>query len=111
MKANKQKFVIYDKKGNKEYKIVVTEKTKYNVYELYTTDSEIWCEHARNQLQLQLIDDGNGVRFNRPLQELQFHEAEYVRILLSVNNATQKRPMEPYFVLNEVEMGPHYKVF
>jgi hypothetical protein len=111
MKPNRQIFYIFDEKGNKEYKIVFLEKENHDEYRLYTTNSEIWCEHARNKLQLKLIDDGNGMKFDRPLQTLQYHEAEYLRILLSINNSMQKRPVEPFLVLNEVEMGPHYKVF
>jgi hypothetical protein len=111
MKKNTQIFYIFDEKGNKEYKVVAIEKEKHDEYRLYTTNSDIWCEHYRNKLLMKLVDDGNGMKFNKPIQSLDYAQSEYVRILLSVNNSMQKRPMEPYLVMNVLEMGPHYKVF
>jgi hypothetical protein len=86
---------------NKIFKIICNDESDYNVilkvtddgnvFELYTGDCTSWTE--KNMLLGTLIDHGNGVDIKihdnnrRPkLKSLDYDHAEYVRILLHMNN-------------------------
>jgi hypothetical protein len=105
-----QKFITKDEDGNVEYVIIVTEKKKGTEYSIFASDSNIWSEHIRNEKFMTMFDDGNGIKFSQTLKHLNYSEAEYVKILLSINNAMCLAPTPPHILVNVKESGPHYKI-
>lgn len=55
-----------------------------DIHELYISNNEEWSESYRGLLALRLIDTGDGITFATPKNEIDYSDAQQLRILLGI---------------------------
>lgn len=58
--------------------------TQVTVYRLYYSDHHDWYETYRGELAMEVIDTGDGLRFENSIHEFDYSEAQQLRILLGI---------------------------
>lgn len=86
-----KKYALLNHEGNHEYNLVVEEIPCGTKLSLSTSNNEIWNLHHRDELLLEMIDDGNGVKFSKKNKKMDYSELECFRILINFNHKTDKR--------------------
>jgi len=87
-----KKFMVFDQENVHEYNIVVEETDKGVEYSLFMSDGEQWEEHAKGELILSMINDGDGVTFSKKLKKLDYSDLFAVRLLLNLENFMDENP-------------------
>jgi hypothetical protein len=82
----RKEYLVLDKEGVHEYTIVVEDTDKGEKFSILTSNGEQWSSHARNELQLSFINDGNGIKFDRKLKSLDYSELCCLRLLIKFEN-------------------------
>ena len=90
--AKEQSYIILSDDGLHEYNIVVEQTKKGTKFSLYRSEGEQWREQAKGELIMAMTNNGNGVKFDRKLKNLDFSELLYVRILVNFEHQTDKNP-------------------
>lgn len=69
-----------------DYKKTVDEfnAVSVDVHELYISNNEEWSKSYRGLLALRLIDTGDGITFATPKNEIDYSDAQQLRILLGI---------------------------
>lgn len=91
---SKKEYKVLDEAGTHDYTIIVEKVKKGRRLSLFISNGEHWSYHARNTLQLSILDHGNGVKLSKKLKELDYHEALALRLLLNFEYKTSKNPMD-----------------
>jgi hypothetical protein len=86
-----KKYILLSHEGNHEYNLVVEEIPCGTKLSLFTSNNELWTSHHREQLLLEMIDDGNGVKFSKKNKKMGYDELEVLRILINFNHKNDKR--------------------
>lgn len=87
-----KKFMVFDQENVHEYNIVVEETDKGVEYSLFMSDGEQWEEHAKGELILSMINNGDGVIFSKKLKKLDYSDLFAVRLLLNLENFMDENP-------------------
>jgi len=87
-----KKFMVFDQENVHEYNIVVEETDKGVEYSLFMSESDQWNEHAKGDLVLSMINDGDGVIFSKKLKKLDYGDLFAVRLLLNLENFMDENP-------------------
>lgn len=87
-----KKFMVFDQENVHEYNIVVEETDKGVEYSLFMSDGEQWEEHAKGELILSMINNGDGVIFSKKLKKLDYGDLFAVRLLLNLENFMDENP-------------------
>lgn len=82
----KKIYLVFNVVGNHEYTII----TKINgkgreVTTLFRSLSSDWTEAVRGEKVLRMTDNGNGITFDREMQDLDYSELAELKILLRFN--------------------------
>ena len=72
-----------------EYKIEVIEKKNKTKYKLYRTDNDCWSEDCQGEHLLTITDDGDGLKLDRDIKELDYGQAENLTLLLLFANSSK----------------------
>jgi len=81
----KKIYLVFNVEGNHEFTIITKSTQKGEVTTLFRSLSSEWAEHARGEKVLKMTDNGNGVTFNREMQDLDYSEFAELQILLRFN--------------------------
>ena len=87
-----KKFMVFDQENVHEYNILVEETDKGVEYSLFMSDGEQWEEHAKGELILSMINNGDGVIFSKKLKKLDYGDLFAVRLLLNLENFMDENP-------------------
>ena len=87
-----KKFMVFDQENVHEYNIVVEETDKGVEYSLFMSEGEQWNDHAKGELVLSMVNDGNGVTFSKKLKKLDYTDLFAVRLLLNLENFMDSNP-------------------
>ncbi len=79
-----RKFMVFDQENAHEYNVVVAETDKGVEYSLFTSEGEQWNDHAKGELVLSMVDNGNGVNFSKKLKKMDYTDVFAVRLLLNL---------------------------
>lgn len=90
MKA--KKFLVLNPEGEHEYTIVVKETFSGTQYSMKTSNNSMWSDHARNRVELSMLDTGNDIQFDRNLDILDYQIAYCLKILLNFNVLVDSNP-------------------
>lgn len=91
-----KKYALFNHEGNHEYNLVVEETPCGSKLSLSTSNNEIWTSQHRDVLLLEMIDDGDGVKFSKKNKKMDYGELECLRILINFNHKTDKRELNRY---------------
>jgi hypothetical protein len=86
----KKTYLVFNVVGNHEYTITKKSTSKGEVTTLFRSVSSEWAEHVKGEKVLKMIDSGNGVTFDRELQNLDYSELAELQILLRFNQKVDK---------------------
>lgn len=76
-------LVINTEENDLEYVIDVIDTNKGTEYVLSRSGSPCWSEHAKHEIVLTLLDDGNGVKINPKIgKELDYAYLSQLQLLL-----------------------------
>lgn len=81
-------YMVFDPNGVHDYNIVVDNNDKGDRFRLYASQGGHWTEQHRGSLILTLVDDGNGVSFDRPLKKVDYSSLFELKILLNFRDQT-----------------------
>ena len=70
--------------GVHEYNYKLVFESSREIHELYLSNNEEWSESFRGLLALRLIDTGDGITFASPKKEIDYSDAQQLRILLGI---------------------------
>lgn len=73
-----------------EYDILVSESKKGVLYELITSDNEVWTSHNRGKIVATLLDTGNGVKISNAKKTMDYSDLSELRILVNFMEAIYK---------------------
>ena len=80
------KSVHFNDDGDSEYTISVEQHKNKTIYNLFASaDSKVWTESVKGTLLMQMIDDGNGLKFNHKLSRINYAQAYYIKVLPALN--------------------------
>ncbi len=100
----KTKYKILSQDCLHEYDVVVKEEDGSIKYSLSLSDGDQWSEHSKGKHQLSMVNDGNGVIFDKELKTLKYDELTSLRILINLDQAlnTNSLNREKYKVLKTI---------
>ncbi len=78
-------YLVFDNNSH-EYDLVVTKKGNKTTLELFHSSNEVWSEHVRSTSAMKIVENGNGIKFNKKYKKLEYDDAEYIRFLLNFEN-------------------------
>lgn len=81
--AKKEKYLVLNKQNEHEYTIICEESERKTEISLFSSKADIWNDHAKNELQLSLVDNGDEVIFDRELKTLDYANLFSLRLLLN----------------------------
>lgn len=98
----KRHLVIDTEENDLEYVIEVTDVNKGTQYVLSRSGSGCWSEHARNEVVLTLLDNGNGVKIKPKIgKELNYAELAQLQLLLQFISQHEKNKKLQYKIVPE----------
>ena len=91
--SDKKEYMVVDQEGLHEYTIVVENTDKGERFGLFTSNGSQWYDHAKEELQLAMTNDGNGCTFDRKIKKMDYSELLHVRLLVNFENQTDKHEL------------------
>lgn len=88
MGRNKEKYMVLDHTGLHDYDLKVVTTDEGDVFSLHLSNGDQWNESVKGKLVLSMTNNGNGVKFDRKLKNLDYSELVYLRILLNFEHMT-----------------------
>jgi hypothetical protein len=58
--------------------------TEVTTHGLHYSNHHEWYETLRGKIAMEVVDTGDGIKFSKPLDELDYSEAQQLRILLGI---------------------------
>ncbi len=101
--SKKKKFKVLAQDGVHEYDLIVKKGKNKTKTSIHLSNGNQWNEHAKGQHELTMVNDGDGVTFDRDLKTLNYGELACLRILLNFENQTDPNPInrEKYTVVKK----------
>ena len=90
---DKQIYMVLDHEGVHEYDIVKESTDKGEEITLFRSNNPIWTSHAKGEKLLSLVNDGNGIKFDRKFSLLDYSELLELRLLLNFEQQTDANPI------------------
>ena len=87
--TEKKAFMVLDHNGTHEYDLTIESTDDGEVFSLLLSNGEQWSSDVRGQLELRMTDNGNGVKFDRKLKNIDYSTVLYLRIILSFQHQTE----------------------
>lgn len=84
-------YKVFDEKGNHEFNIIVEHKKKTTKYSILTSESDVWT--YKNDLQLSMVNNGNGIKFDRKIKKVDYSLLMCIRILTNFEQMTDVNPI------------------
>jgi len=97
-----KKYHVFNENEH-EYDLRVIDTDEGTEYNLYRSHAAHWSEHARGELELQMIDTGNGVIFHPELTKVIDYGKLLSIAILSKFNVTQSPYYTPYTLIEVVD--------
>lgn len=110
VKEVKENYMVLDHNGTHEYNLTVINHGEYErTISLLFSNGEQWTDGVKGEMALSMTDNGNGVKFDRKLNKLDYSELLYLRILLNFEHKTTHITLdrEDYIVIaisNEINV-------
>lgn len=100
---NKKTYQVVDTVGNHEYNIEVKQTKKGKRFKLFLSNGEQWTSHSRGQLEMTMLDTGNGVEFEGISNVMDYCQTTYIRLLLGLERFLDDNPrnQDPYTIINK----------
>lgn len=92
--TEKKTFMVLDHNGTHEYDLTTELTDEGEVFSLFLSNGEQWSSDVRGQLELKMVDDGNGVKFDRKLKNIDYSLVLYLRIILSFQHQTERGALD-----------------
>jgi hypothetical protein len=92
--TEKKTFMVLDHNGTHEYDLTTELTDEGEVFSLFLSNGEQWNAEVRGQLELRMTDDGNGVKFDRKLKNIDYSLVLYLRILLNFQHMTERGALD-----------------
>lgn len=110
--AHTDVYEIFTQEDGHEYTLEVTDISKQTIYTLRAAHSPEWSEDVKGKVLMRLVDDGYGfvtdrkggmpsVAFNEIDGKIEYDRAEYMRIILTFDNAVSTQPAPKYRVVKQ----------
>lgn len=90
---DKKNYMVLNHEGEHEFDITQEFIGKSEKYTLFRSNSPTWNQLAKGEKLLSLVDDGDGIKFDRSLKSLDYAELFELRILL---NFAQRIDVNPH---------------
>lgn len=89
---DKQTYMVIDHEDIHEYDIVKELTDDGEKITLFRSNNPVWTSHARGERLLSLVNDGNGIKFDRKFKSLDYAELFELRLLLNFEQQTDDNP-------------------
>ena len=101
--SNKQTYMVINHEGEHEYDIVKKLTDKGHKISVYRSNDKIWLSHARGEKIMSITDDGNGIKFDTKIKELDYAELVVLRLLINFEHQTDANPAnrEKYRIIED----------
>jgi hypothetical protein len=80
---DKQIYIVLDHKGVHEYDIVKESTDKGEEITLFRSNNPTWTEQSKGEKIMSLVNNGDGITFDRKFKSLDYAELFELRLLLN----------------------------
>ena len=80
---DKQTYMVLDHEGVHEYDIVKKSTDKGEEITLFRSNNSTWTEQAKGEKIMSLVNNGDGINFDRKFKSLDYTELFELRLLLN----------------------------
>lgn len=88
--SDKQTYMVLDHKGEHEYDIVKEFTDKGKKITIYRSNSQIWHSHVRGEKIMSMTNNGNGIKFENKIKELDYSNLLGLRLLINFEHQTDE---------------------
>ena len=98
-----KEYMVLAEDGQHEYNITVKETKKGKKFTLSLSNGEQWNSHAKGVKEITMLDTGDGVIFTPALENIDYSQLLYVRLLVTLENKLDSNPInkEKYILVRE----------
>jgi hypothetical protein len=99
-------YNVYSSEGEFEYVLEINEVDKDKTeYILKYSTAETWDSDARGTVALKIVDTGNDLILSKSIKNLEYNDAEVLRIILNMNMRGGKDNLPPKYKLYDITEG------
>jgi hypothetical protein len=91
-----KKYIVLNRDGLHDYNIEVEPIKGGRKISISNSEGEHWRSQAQGKLQLSMKNNGNGIKFDRKLKGMDYHELLCLRILINFEHQTDKNEMNRF---------------
>lgn len=90
---DKQTYMVLNHEGEHEYDIVKELTDEGEKITAYRSNSKIWYSHVRGEKIMSITNDGNGIKFDKKIKELDYEVLVVLRLLINFEHQTDANPI------------------
>ena len=90
---DKQTYMVLNHEGEHEYDIVKELTDEGEKITTYRSNSKIWCSHVRGEKIMSVTNNGNGIKFDKKIKELDYGDLVVLRLLINFEHQTDANPV------------------
>jgi hypothetical protein len=89
----KQTYMVLNHEGEHEYDIVKELTDEGEKITTYRSNSKIWYSHVRGEKIMSITNNGNGIKFDKKIKELDYGDLVVLRLLINFEHQTDANPV------------------
>jgi len=89
----KQTYMVLNHEGGHEYDIVKKLTDEGEKITIYRSNNQIWHSHVRGEKIMSITNNGNGIKFNKNIKELDYGDLVVLRLLINFEHQTDANPV------------------
>jgi hypothetical protein len=90
---DKQTYMVLNHEGEHEYDIVKELTNEGEKITTYRSNSKIWYSHVRGEKIMSVTNNGNGIKFDKKIKELDYGDLVVLRLLINFEHQTDASPI------------------
>ena len=96
------RYLVFDESDIHEFTLVVEYPENSCRVSLHASQNSSWSDSAKGELFLMVEDNGNGIIFDRELKNINYSQAEHLRLLIMFIHNVYDGPKSKYKIIKEV---------
>ena len=89
----KQTYMVLNHEGGHEYDIVKKLTDEGEKISIYRSNNQIWHSHVRGEKIMSITNNGNGIKFDKKIKELDYGDLVVLRLLINFEHQTDASPI------------------
>lgn len=91
--SDKQIYMVMNHEGEHEFNIVKKITDKGEEITIYRSSSKVWLPNVRGEKIMSITNDGNSIKFENKIKELDYGDLVVLRLLINFEHQTDANSM------------------